>query len=595
MGGRGSGGGKETIESLRNEDVYGEVDRFHGDKDFVALEDDVNGDFEDGQEFEVDEELALEDEGDLDLEEEEDEQEMQGESEEEDVFGGEVEDRNISSAWGKKRSMYYDHDMGGFGDEKEEREEEAEVKRLRSEMLENIEEEDYNDDTLLMDIAKKIKQGAKFNSQVQPDSGLSTEELTGISSESALVERLEKDLKSLSDEDKLEYIALNFPEMFSIVEDYKRKLEMLIKHHDLMHKLQHMPCEIQLHQNISNSVDYFNLKYRTLLSYCLNVNAYFLLRASGSLSKDHSILNAILGFSRRFAQFEYFDKSFSNEINLLIEKLNSDPALPFEQEPVNTLSEVELELMEENECAPAPSDKDSESAPKSRKRRVKSNSTHDAEMLLRSEESALVNMHSARSDLPKTSNSNSQELDDFEELEDFMDSGTDRPFRESLVDLVRAKKNERKEIIKDDIEEDNQSQFDAEDSPRLFDDDDIFGGIQDSISSPSEKKKKKTSKVNNSQEVAGTFSESSKREPLWGEDPDFIEGRRPIGKKIMKNIGLKRYRKRDDKNPRKKLRNKYAKAITKRKSQVQEYKGSRDVYSGEVTGIKNNISRSTRL
>lgn len=92
------------------------------------------------------------------------------------------------------------------------------------------------------------------------------------------------------------------------------------------------------------------------------------------------------------------------------------------------------------------------------------------------------------------------------------------------------------------------------------------------------------------------------------------QGKREIGNAIMKNRGLTRSRPRDKKNPRfntlfrvipvvfdfvcvhrVKHREKYRKALVKRRSQVQEYKGKTDAYGGERSGIKSNVIKSVSI
>lgn len=70
---------------------------------------------------------------------------------------------------------------------------------------------------------------------------------------------------------------------------------------------------------------------------------------------------------------------------------------------------------------------------------------------------------------------------------------------------------------------------------------------------------------------------------------------RNVNYQIMKNKGLTRNRKKIDRNSRVKLRVKYDKALKKRKGKVQDYKGSRDNYSGEHTGLRANLIKSTSL
>lgn len=65
---------------------------------------------------------------------------------------------------------------------------------------------------------------------------------------------------------------------------------------------------------------------------------------------------------------------------------------------------------------------------------------------------------------------------------------------------------------------------------------------------------------------------------------------------MMKNKGLTRKRKKIDRNSRVKHREKYRKALIKRSAGVQEFKeGPQGKYSGEKSGFKANIVKSTKL
>ena len=64
----------------------------------------------------------------------------------------------------------------------------------------------------------------------------------------------------------------------------------------------------------------------------------------------------------------------------------------------------------------------------------------------------------------------------------------------------------------------------------------------------------------------------------------------------MKAQGLKRKRKKIDRNSRVKFREKYRKALVKRASKVQEFKeGPKGKYAGEATGLKAGLIKSTAL
>jgi U3 small nucleolar RNA-associated protein 3 len=75
--------------------------------------------------------------------------------------------------------------------------------------------------------------------------------------------------------------------------------------------------------------------------------------------------------------------------------------------------------------------------------------------------------------------------------------------------------------------------------------------------------------------------------------------RRSAGYQIMKNKGLTRKRKKEVRNSRVKYRNKFEKALIRRKGQVQDNirEGASNGidYAGEESGIRTHLKKSTRL
>lgn len=72
-------------------------------------------------------------------------------------------------------------------------------------------------------------------------------------------------------------------------------------------------------------------------------------------------------------------------------------------------------------------------------------------------------------------------------------------------------------------------------------------------------------------------------------------GKRKVNREIEKNIGLRRRRKKVDRNPRVKNKQKYNKAVKRRKGQVLSMRDQSKPYSGEATGINKSNVRITKL
>ena len=71
--------------------------------------------------------------------------------------------------------------------------------------------------------------------------------------------------------------------------------------------------------------------------------------------------------------------------------------------------------------------------------------------------------------------------------------------------------------------------------------------------------------------------------------------KREIGNKIMANRGLTPHRNKDHKNPRKRLRGKFEKAVVRRKGQVRAMREDGGGYGGEASGIKTTVTKSRRF
>lgn len=71
--------------------------------------------------------------------------------------------------------------------------------------------------------------------------------------------------------------------------------------------------------------------------------------------------------------------------------------------------------------------------------------------------------------------------------------------------------------------------------------------------------------------------------------------RRKITRQMLKNQGLKRYRKKVNRNSRVKLRLKFQQALKMRRSQHRAYKGKVVHYGGEYAGIRDTVTRSVPL
>ncbi|KAK2586890.1 hypothetical protein KPH14_009827 [Odynerus spinipes] len=89
--------------------------------------------------------------------------------------------------------------------------------------------------------------------------------------------------------------------------------------------------------------------------------------------------------------------------------------------------------------------------------------------------------------------------------------------------------------------------------------------------------------------------EKENQENKISEQIEDVEGKRAITYQIAKNKGLTPYRKKEQRNPRVKHRNKYRKAKIRRKGAVREVRKELTRYGGEISGIKASVKKSIKL
>lgn len=90
--------------------------------------------------------------------------------------------------------------------------------------------------------------------------------------------------------------------------------------------------------------------------------------------------------------------------------------------------------------------------------------------------------------------------------------------------------------------------------------------------------------------------DDEKEEPLDAQvEVQGKAGKRQITRQIAKNKGLTATKRRELRNPRVKNRNKFTKAVKRRKGAVQPIRSKTELYGGEATGIKTHLKRSVKI
>lgn len=112
-----------------------------------------------------------------------------------------------------------------------------------------------------------------------------------------------------------------------------------------------------------------------------------------------------------------------------------------------------------------------------------------------------------------------------------------------------------------------------------------------------EELEKRANKQEKSAEVLYSEEDESDSEDGMGtEDKERVETeKRAVTFEILKNKGLTPRRKKENRNPRVKNRNKFKKALVRRKGQVRQPRKELNRYGGEISGIKAHVRKSIKL
>ncbi|KAF7654029.1 hypothetical protein LDENG_00075730 [Lucifuga dentata] len=428
------------------------IDEFHDEKIAKLLASGVQMESDEEELDEEEEVMALDDsESEEEEEEENEDEEIDMES---DLDEKKDEDFPDDMAWGTKKKLFYESDyMAAKGKtqeelEAEEQEEEEEAKIIQQRLAENLSEEDY-DLGLFQEFAVKEK-----------------DEKKSVEKE----ERIVKDLKQMSQKEKMKLLKKESPELLELIQDFKAKLTEL---KDELQPLVQMVNNGQIPPG--KGADYLKTKQQLYLNYCTNISFYLVLKAKRIPAHNHPVIERLLTYR-----------------NL-----------------INELSAVDDRL-----------------APQLRK-------------LLAGEQREKATSRSA----------------------------------EGKQAAVSKKKGKGSEEAASERVADSDSELDEEAALQFY------RGVEEQL-----KLKRK-----------GTSNDPQAEEYEDEEGDEDPEAKRGITYQMAKNKGLTPKRKKIDRNPRVKHREKFRRAKIRRKGQVLEVRREETRYSGELSGIRAGVKKSIKL
>ncbi|XP_050301799.1 something about silencing protein 10 [Anthonomus grandis grandis] len=179
-------------------------------------------------------------------------------------------------AWGKEKKKYYgadyvDADYGGWGKEAHAAEiEEEEVKNLQSQLIQQLDDNDFSLDVVLKKPTKK-------------------EEAEEV---------IKTDLSQLSNKQKLAILKKESSEFFSLVEDFKNKMTLA---KDYLKPILELVKSGKMEH--CRTVDLVQTYYQLILNYSINIYMYLLLKGNNKL-KNHPIIQKLYQYRQLLSEIE---------------------------------------------------------------------------------------------------------------------------------------------------------------------------------------------------------------------------------------------------------------------------------------------------
>eukprot|EP01098_Paradermamoeba_levis_P009721 TRINITY_DN4067_c0_g1_i2.p1 TRINITY_DN4067_c0_g1~~TRINITY_DN4067_c0_g1_i2.p1 ORF type:complete len:650 (+),score=283.09 TRINITY_DN4067_c0_g1_i2:47-1951(+) len=536
----------------------------------------------------------------------------------------EVDDKEPELGWGQKKKLYYSTDVRDEDEEERIEAEEEEVKRLQKLRAASLQMDDYAET-----FADLIKEKKERKIERKTDFDLKREDKE---------ERIEKDINLLTEEEKLNRIKAESPELLVLLKDLKTKMN------EIKDRVQPLLQSLKKNELASNKgLSFLEVKYHLLLSYCINVTFYLLLKASGKSIKDHPVINELIRIRTVLEKIKPLDVKLKYQIDKLLktaavgsithaendglqykpnpkalskgssggsaELAAEAPAGEEEKTGLYRAPRISAVRYEEDEKG----DKKKEKEAKKAKERAKKSSmlqflreqfseapeeynsnltdfTDERSKIMDEEKkrAEFEEEHFMRLPLTKQDRSKRKKAlinNEFGDLEDFADiGGLDKSEGRSVtVGMKKKEEQPNKKQKKEKLINDYFTYDDLEGEDEL---DDLYRDAE------KQSKKKKKSKADKDQEIKKDKEKDFI--PKWDGETEDGE-RREISYTMEKNKGLTKYRKKENRNPRKKYQAKFETALKKRRGAVREVKQQQGAYGGEATGIKKNTTKSVKL
>lgn len=260
----------------------------------------------------MDLDVSSDDATDDDLSSEDD---FQVESEDEEAKVAAIEKENkLLTAWGKKKSAFYDHDQDVEIDDEAAAAEEEEARRLQALQTAELDEDDIAFGYSVI-AAKKGMLATSDSSEKGADAKTKSKKVD----KGRAVQKIDRDTTQLSKTEKLEILLKDAPELIGLVEEMKEKMNEVKQFiTPILDAYRNKTLPHAANEAERAGLSYLEVKHQLLLAYITNVSFYLLLRAEGKSVKDHPVISQLVHIKALLDRMRPLDSRMSHQINRLL-------------------------------------------------------------------------------------------------------------------------------------------------------------------------------------------------------------------------------------------------------------------------------------
>ncbi|KAJ2549177.1 something about silencing protein 10, partial [Coemansia sp. RSA 1933] len=549
---------------------------------------------------------------------------------------------------------YYDADDIGTDtddDEAAAKEEEEEALRLQKQQLEALDEEDFMDE-FSTQLGMSAKDGASGSlsrlvssvddSQAQIDLDTVSLDINGAFD---ISDAKQQALVNLPEKEKIKVIAAESPELLSLADDmqsYWRSVRDELK--PILDKAASLGASADDHPALA----FYTVKYQLSMSYLNNIAVYLVLKAStagergGVELRDHPVIGSIVEFRRRLELMEGLQTKLAPLLDLFADELESGAVGAADSDLAASDSDVEMAAADRHSRDASVLNTKSKKQKKQKKKAdskaatdaflenavpATSDSYAELQRMLKKEKAA-GKRRTKSSGTPAIGSWDALADGDFGEQERLDEGDAEdkeraiRRLRNHAKRIAQAR-NKRdtktrltgdmdvpyKERKSDRLRYDSKTADNARKQAEQYGDDldmgmDLDSDIGEADGGDGGDYYKEVAQSISAKKSQASAEKQARKEAQWkmmveanvAEDAAVAsDAKRSVSYQILKNKGLMPRRTKEQRNPRVKRKNRYEKAKKKLSSTAVQVRKLEGNYGGEATGIKSNLTRSTRF